>query len=95
MEDLLLKVAQGVFHLLPPGHHVAQVTHLKRRTEKRNQLAGSRTVAPKTKQPPPPARTLCGGVPYCLIAIPGLKCDRETGTYLERGKLRKAPAGRQ
>lgn len=35
MEDLLLDVTQGVFHLLPPGHHVAQVPHLKRRKETR------------------------------------------------------------
>lgn len=29
VEDLLLEVAQRVFHFLPPRHHVAQVPHLK------------------------------------------------------------------
>lgn len=32
VEDLLLQVAQGVFHPLSPRHHVAQVAHLKRMT---------------------------------------------------------------
>lgn len=30
LEDLLLQLADGVLHLLPPGHHVAEISDLQR-----------------------------------------------------------------